>query len=622
MKSLRSWGRSALMAALVVAAAGPQITPSVQGQDLKEGIPSDVFIAVHGMSNPERDYQKAYYAEVWNEVESSDILNRLLKIVQSNMSDGDLEQMMAFQETLMTALEPVEWDKLQNISEMAYGQKLEGPVNHQIVFMRVPDDGAASLVAGVTNLFKLAEGATQGAITVENETHEGVALTAMRLPPQVPMSPCVGVEGDLFVFSTSPEMAKRCVSLLKNPSAESKFDDPRVAKALSSLPEAEDALIFFDGVALQQQLNGIVAFIRGIGAGDDDALRAASLIEAIFTEIQYCEYEVTVEYTEGYRNLTASYGKRDANAANTVVGKMMGGQEAFADWKKWVPADASGFSLNSGASLHPLYEWITTKVPEMFPESKQGFDQFAAIQEQYDIYLDADFLQGFSGENVSITLPGPQTPFGKSAKSVAFMKCDKPARINELIERGLDIVLQIPQVQQQGIQVVDADLEGFKQIKANFFMMMGGLTPVFGMNDGWMAIGSHADAVQTVMMTKGGEAPTFADSDAFAKFGLEVDGPVYNISYANTGENIRQAAAAMQQMGAMAPMLMMSIPQNGNGPDMKPMQDILGLMPSVGRIIGKMDFIEGQLNVCQPGDSEDTYVRRAVTTIRPPAGTR
>ncbi|MCR9198865.1 MAG: hypothetical protein NXI04_09495, partial [Planctomycetaceae bacterium] len=118
MKSLRSWGRSALMAALVVAAAGPQLTPSVQGQDLKEGIPSDVFIAVHGMSNPERDYQKAYYAEVWNEVERSDIINRLLKIVQSNMSEGDLEQMMAFQETLMGALEPIEWDKLQNISEM------------------------------------------------------------------------------------------------------------------------------------------------------------------------------------------------------------------------------------------------------------------------------------------------------------------------------------------------------------------------------------------------------------------------------------------------------------------------------------------------------------------------
>ena len=622
MKSLRSWGRSALMAALVVAAAAPQITPAVQAQDLKEGIPADVFLAVHGMANPERDYQKAYYAEVWNEVERSDIINRLLKIVQSNMSEGDLEEMMAFQETLMTAVEPIEWDKLQNIQEVAYGQKLEGPVNHQIVFLRVPDDGASSLVAGVTNLFKLAEGAAQGAITVETETHEGVAITAMRLPPQVPMSPCVGVEGDLFVFSTSPEMAKRCVSLLKNPSAESKFDDPRVAKALSNLPQAEDALVFFDGVALQQQLNGIVAFIRGVGASDEGALRAATLIEAIFAEVQYCEYEVTVEYTDGYRNLTASYGKRDANAANTVVGKMLGEQETFADWKKWVPESASGFSLNGGASLHPLYEWVTTKVPEMFPESQQGFEQFAAIQDQYDIHLDADFLQGFSGESVSIAMPGPQTPFSPSSKSVAFMKCDKPERITELIDRGLDLLLQIPEVQQQGIQVVDADMEGFKQVKANVFMMMGGLTPVFGMSDGWMAIGSHADAVQTVMMTKGGEAPTFADSEQFKKFGLDVDGAVHSISYANTGENIRQMAAGLQQMGAMAPMIMMSVPQNGNGPDMKPVQDILGLMPSVGRIIGKMDFIEGQLSVCQPGDSDDTYVRHAVTTIRPPSGSR
>lgn len=623
MKSLRSWGRSALLASMVVAAAAPQITPSAQAQDLKEGIPSDVFLAVHGMQNPERDYQKAYYAEVWAEVERSDIINRLFKIVQSNMSENDLEQMMAFQDTLTQALAPVEWDKLKDVQEVAYGQKLEGPVNHQIVFMRIPDDGASSLVAGVTNLFKLAEGAANGALSVETETHEGVALTSLRLPPQVPMSPSIGVEGDLFVFSTSPEMAKRCISLLKNPSADSKFDDPRVATALANLPKAEDALVFFDGVALQQQLNGIVAFIRGVGANDEGALKAATLIEAIFSEVQYCEYEVTVEYTDGFRNLTAAYGKRDANAGNTVVGKMFANQEQFTDWKKWIPAEASGFAINSGASLHPVYEWVTTRIPEMFPESKEGFDKFAAVQEQYDIYLDQDFLQGFSGESVSITMPGPATPFGQSSKSVSFMKCDNPERINELVERGLEALMQIPQVQQQGVQVVDSQtLRGFKEVKANMFMMMGGLSPVFGMSDDWMAMGSHADALQTVMLAKGGESATFADSDQFRKFGLEVDGPVYSISYANTGENIRQMAAGMQQMGAMMPMIMMSMPQNGNGPDMKPIQDVLGLMPSVGRIIGKLDFIEGQLNVCQPGDSDDTYMRHGVTTIRPPESSR
>ncbi|MGB4709367.1 MAG: hypothetical protein WBH50_25820 [Fuerstiella sp.] len=618
MKTMRSWWHSATSAALFVAAICPLIGQQVFAADLKEAIPADAFLAVYGKHNPERDYQKQHLQAVWDEVEKSRIIERSMQIIQSRMAEGDVEQMMAVRDTLFNAMKPVEWNKLANIQEIAYGQRIEGPISHHVVLARFPDGAAASLVEGITNLMNLAEGAANGNLKIEIEEFEGTTLTILRLPPGVPLSPCIGLNGDMFVFCSTPEMARQCLSLLNNPSAESKFDDPRVATALTHLPEAEDALIFFDGKALMQQLNGAVAFIQTVGAGNEDAMRVSTLFEAILTEVNVIDHEVSVEYTDGNRNLSASYGQASSGAAGTVVGKMFAKQQTFENWSNWVPEGASGFSMNSGANMQPLYAWITTKIPELFPESQQGFDRFAQMQDQFDLHLNEDLFQSFSGESVSITMPGPLTPFGQTAKSVSFMKCGNPERIDALLHRAVEALQQIPQVKAQGLTIKDSDtLEGFQEIKAGIFAMIGGMTPVYGFNDGWMTMGTHKDAVQTVMLTKGGESPSFAETETFTQFGMDVKGPVYSISYSNTGESIRQTAKGLQQVGAMLPMMIAMAGGGNNGPDLAPVQDFLQMLPSIGRIVEKFDFIDSKLNYVEPGPTEGSYLRHGVTIIKP-----
>ncbi len=618
MKFLRSWGHSAASAALLLAAVCPAVAGQVEAGDLKEAIPADAFLAVYGKHNPERDYQKQHMKAVWDEFEKSRIVERSIQIIQSKMAEDDLGQMIAVRDTLFAAMAPVQWDKLADLQEIAYGQRMEGVASQHVVLARFPEGGAASLVEGITNLFKLAEGAANGNLSINTDSFEGTAITTLQLPPGVPMAPSIGLNGDLFIFSTTPELAKQCLTLMNNPSAKSKFDDPRVTAALSHLPEAEDALVFFDGQALMQQLNGIVAFIQGVGAGNEDALRVAALVESILTEVNIVDHEVTVEYTDGNRNLSATFGAAAASSSNTVLGKMVAGQETFKNWANWIPVSATGFSMNTGANMHPMYEWVTTKIPEMFPESQQGFDKFAQIQDQFDVHLDGDILKSFSGESVSVTMPGPLTPFGPSAKSVSMMKCSNPERIDELMNRAVDALMQIPQVKAQGLSFQESNsLDGFKEVKAGILAMMGGMNPVVGFRDGWMTMGTHTDAVQTVMLTKGGEGENFASSPKFAQFEMEITGPVYSISYSNTGESIRQAAQAMQQVGAMLPMMMAMAGGGNNAPDLAPIQDVLQMLPSIGRIVAKFDFIDSKLSYSQPGPTDGTYIRHAVTLIRP-----
>lgn len=601
------------MAACSIGAAG-------NAADLKEAAPNDSFIAVYHKHNPERDYMKSHYQEVWKTIQQTRLLDRSLQIIQNQIGEADAKQFIAVRDALTTALAPVEWEKLGQTTELMFAQRMQAPASQQLVLVRIPDGGAASLSQGIVNLFNLAEQSSGGKVTVSTQTVSGIELKSLNLGNGVPMQPLVGASGDLFVFATSMEFATTGLELLDNPDAVSKFDDPRCVEALSKLPAAEDSVVFFDAKAMMGQMKSLSGFVKQVSGNNPKAVQVADLLESTFDQFDGLDYEITVEYTEGFQNRQRTLGRIQEGVDKKVLGRMMADQQAFADWTKWVPASANGFSLSSGVNLHPVYEWIVTEVPAAFPETEAGFARFAALQDQYDLHLDQDLLTAFGGESVTLSFPGPQTAFGKSNASVFFARCEKPERIQELIHRGFNALSEIPQIKAQGIGLKDVPgMEGFEEITANM-MAMAGVRPVIGFHDGWMVIGSSPDAVQKALQTQAGEGDTFAASEVFHQFELDVNGPVSAISFQNIGESLRQTSQGLQQAGMMLPMFIgMAAGQNQNGPDLRIIQEIAGLLPAAGQIIGKFDFLDQQMSVTQAGAEEGTYIRDKVLLIRPPA---
>ena len=597
---------------------------TAKAEDLRDAAPSDAYLAVWGTQNPERDYMKVHQQVVWDEISKSKILEKTLQIIQSHMSDGDAAQFLVIRTSLQNALSPVEWEKVANAGEVMYVQKMQGPTALHLVMVRIPENGAESLRKGIENLFRLASDASQGKLPVATEKVAGVDLTYLQLPAEVPLTfqPAIGVKGDIFVFTTSLNFAQAGLELLDNPSANSKFDDPRLIDALTRLPAAEDALVFFDGKQLTSQLHEIPAFISRMSNGQPDAVRLTGLMTELINQSSTFDFEVSVQYTEGFQQRTAAYGKLSENAGETVMGRMLMNQQPFENWKSLVPADTVGFSLSSGCNLLPLYDWIIKEIPERFPEAKAGLEIFAALQDQHDIHLREDILQPFSGEIVSVSLPGSATPFGKRADSVLMMRCTESEHVEELVHRGINALEEIPQVKQQGVSFKEvAGLDGFMQLKANA-LAMAQMDPVVGFRDGWMILGSKASAVAVVLAAQSGEAAVWADGDRFKEFGLSIDGPVSSISFTNTGENIRGMSQAMQQLGIMAPVFLGMIQgqAQGNGADaLQVVQELSGLLPSVGRIVGKLDFYDATMTVTQPGPETNSWFRNSVTLIRPPA---
>lgn len=579
-------------------------------------------MAVYGMHNPERDYQDAHYKAVWEEVERSKIIDKVLQMIQSNMSEGDAKQFIAIRDSLRNAVAPIEWDKLMKSSEVMFTQKMQGPTSLHLILIRVPDGGAESFKKGIVNLFDLASGASQGQIPVVTETIAGVEMKFLQLPREVPITfqPAVGVKGDIVVLTTSLDFAEEGLTMLGDPSRTSKFEDPRFVTALSHLPKAEDSLVVFDATMFFEQLKGVPQFISAASQGDPNAKRVVDIMTQLITEMDAIDYEVTVEYTDGFRNCSASYGKVKDGADATALGKMVGHQQPFTNWTKWVPSSSTGFSLNSGINLVPLYDWAMETIPATFPEAQEGLDHFAAVQNQFDVHLKEDILEAFSGESASITLPGAMTPFGPGTQSVMFLRCSKPDRVQELIHRGFNALEEIPQVKAQGITLKEVEgMEGFDELSANFFALAG-IKPVMGFRDGWMVIASHKEAVETALATQAGEGESWASGDRYKQFALDVNETAYSVSYENTGESIRGIAMGLQQAGTFAPMIIgMAGAQNqgGDGPDLKAVQEVLALLPSIGRIIGKFDFIDATMSATVAGEEAGSYRRDSVTLIKP-----
>ena len=77
----------------------------------------------------------------------------------------------------------------------------------------------------------------------------------------------------------------------------------------------------------------------------------------------------------------------------------------------------------------------------------------------------------------------------------------------------------------------------------------------------------------------------------------------------------------MKQAGAILPIVIAVVGADVDEEDLQPVQEIVRLLPSLGEIVGKFDFLEASLSVTQEGTESGTYFRHVVIYVRPAAET-
>jgi hypothetical protein len=580
--------------------------------DLRKAAPMDAFMAVHGKYNPERDYQNKYAVEVWQTVQEEKIVERILKIATSRMKAEDLANAEKVIDELRAAIDPVLSAENFKFEEVVYTQVFMIPTSYHLVAIRLPSGQAEQLEQSCNNLLAILEKHTEGKVPVLRLNHGDIEVTGLGLPPQVP-SPTFARLGDVFLFGTSQALVSQAIQNLQSDTAKSKFDDPRFAEAFAKLPEAEDSLTIFDGKQLFGVLRGLGDNIKSQMQNEPEgAKRSAEIIELIVDEVGIFDYEVAVEYTDGNENRVASIGKFVEGAEDRLVGKLALGGEPFSEWQKWIPQDAVAYSLSKGVRLHAAYEHVMNILRTKFPETVPHLDQFEAMQEQFQLHLDRDILQSFSGESVSVALPRED----KGQDTVFALKCSNPDRIHELLHRLVDNLKKIPALESQQIKFASVEgLEGFETLEVATLGAFN-VNPVIGFNDGWFMIGSNPECLQKVIDARAGKVPTIAGSDHFERFHLDIEGAVDSLSYTDLKASIKSVAQMIRQVGAIAPMFIAMAGGNANAEEMKPVMEALAILPSIAKVIEKFDYYEAKLAVVQAGPLPNSYLKQSVTLIR------
>jgi len=613
--------RSIIGFALVLCLALPGMANSTKtSTNLSAGVPSSAHLAIYVKKNPERDFQKQYWQQIWQTFEEEKIADRFLAAITGQIPEDNLNQARSVLDEIKVALKPIHCHALLHAEELAYAQSMESIFNQHVVLIRLNRSDAAGFELGVAQLFDLFSKWSEGKVAPLHEKLEGASLVTLKLPAKVPFRPAVIRHDDVVILSTHEKLARECLDTLTDASLSSKFDDPRIVEGLAELPAAEDAIIFFDARLMLKRFGNLPAFIRQQDRGNNPELeRGTKLMDAILKELTFFDYELTVEYTEGHQCRQAAIGRLLPDTDQKIVVQALSQGKPFENWQTWVPADADGFSLNTGFNLHVLYKGVMKFVRDNIPEFHDGLDKFETAQEELGFNLDRDLLQAFSGETVSVTLPIKKGDGSTRQSTVAAMRCTDPEGVKALLNRALEALMQLPPVQAQQLKWVEcADLAGFQELKAPMLKMFG-IRPVVGFSDGWMMIGGNPEAVARVIATRKGEIPSIDHTSSFQKFGLDVTGPVYQMSYTDLGTTIRSMADAIEGAGAIAPMLLGSMAMHADPEKLKPVQELISLLPSIAKVVREFDFIDERLTVVREGPKDNTYRRDVVYLLRDPA---
>ena len=618
----------------------PWLTANDDSQlDLRRAVPADVYLAVHGKHNPERDYQIPYLENVATAIRETKLRERLQETITKRLPDANRERTLALFQELATAVEPIDLHALLTPQEVIYAQRMESfPVkrsnrdtlhlltSQHLVILRLTPEKAADYEQGFTNLFQIARDHSGGKISIKTRSADQSASVTSLCFPQGPYCPSLVRVDDTLLLSSSFDFLRQSLNMLLDGTGESKFDDPRVLDALQHLPDPEDALVVYDGRSQFGQMRSFLETIRGQLGERPEAERWLGFATSVFDEVAILDLIVSVEYTEGNHNCSETVGRLMPGFEDRLLAKMLDSGESFHDWQRWVPADVAAYSLSTGADFHPAYQYVMGLLRERLPEMHRPLDRFENWQREIDLHLDVDLLQAFSGECVSLTMPA-QEGSGSGANDMFFAtRCHKPARIRWLLDRVVDSLNQFPLIQMQKLRLVESEtLEGFEEVSAEICGQFG-VRPVIGFHEGWLILGSSSAAVQRVLDTRSGDAPNIAESEVFQGVHLDIEGPVQHVSFINLAEQIRQVASVCEQAGAVMPMVLgLAMSKRGDQGDANPLERLMALqvmaelLSDAGKVIGQFDFLESQFKVIQDGPEPGTWHERSVIVIRPPS---
>lgn len=592
-------------------------TTAADAADIRRAAPSDAHLAVYIQNNPERDAHWSHWQGVFQSIQEEQIGQRLMKVATTRMAEDDVANAEAILAQLRAAVSSTSLEAIADAEEVMYAQVLEMPTSQHLLVLRMPEDQAGGLADAVEGLFRLIESWSDGKAAVVEAQVGGVEVVTLQTPERTTVRPAVARLDDLVLISTKEQLLLDGLDRLTSSDGASKFDDPRFQEALMHLPPGEDAIVLFDGRALSERIGEMLRFVRASEGDKPNVARTLDAVETALIELDIFDYEVTVEYTEGFQQRTAALGKFTADAKEKMLYQAIAQGEPLENWQQWIPADATAYSLHTGVRLSVVYQWAEQYMREQFPESHDALNRWESLQKEIDFNLNDDLLDAFPGGCVSVALALEGEDGTEKSHQVVALRTTDGEQVLDLIHRGIDALNHFPAVNTQGLRITECpELEGFWELQANVFPMFN-VRPVFGLEGGWLVLSDSPRAIQHVAAVRAGEAESIVDSKPWQRLDMDVSGKVYAVKYTDVEAAVEGAAQMVEQIGAFAPIAVGMIGAQSDPEVAAAINEVLAVLPSISKVIRQLDFLQDSLSVTRPGPLENSYRTDWVLQLEP-----
>jgi len=307
--------------------------------------------------------------------------------------------------------------------------------------------------------------------------------------------------------------------------------------------------------------------------------------------MEIIDTSATVHYTEGASTYAESMTFLSPDAESNPLYPVVSGSGTIDDFARYLPAETGSFSVASGANLDALYTYLLDTVRSVGEPGEGILVMWEGMQEQYGFDVRRDITSWIEGTSVDATfdLDGRES-------WVKLMKVKDEQAAQEKLALGLGFVAEtlpmlakenpmLAMFQMRSKATAGEDLVGFTDVAIGPMPEMAAV----GVRDGWLIVGSSANAVRRVIATAAGEHPNVRTNEAMMAQAMTPQGAAQAVTFTDHGDSGEAAAAMVGAMSMAGGMVSMAIPDpEAREVIIKAMEVISELAP----VVEEIDFYD------------------------------
>lgn len=571
---------------LMAAAFGPLALGAEAGKfTLGKAVPSDVYIYVNGAHNPKNTYVEECWGEVWEEFQKSGVVEEVHTLISSTIPEPDRAGFEKFWSKAAELISGVDWEA--RADEVAFMGRMRAPMPEYAVLIKYEDGKAAKnadAFSAVLREIATAIGEAKGA-TYSTTEDRGAKVSTLSFQG-APFHVKVAQRDSIVGIAMCNTLMDEALALLAGEGDKAGLvETDRYRQAIAKLPAGEDSVMFMDFKALFDGVGQLLDMAAAHNADNAEGQQVVDVIKKAFDEFKVIDTIASTGRTEKYTQISETLVTLAPNAEKSRFYKVIK-PEPFPKFDRFIPKEATGYSVTSGFDLAALYAAVLDFIGKEVPDGEQLLAKWEAVQDDIGFHPQKDVFDWLGGQFMNVSLPATTPSPFSSADSVVFIKVRDEKLARQKIKTGMDKLGAFLATHKQPLTSQPAEIAGtedFRMVTHPLVAMF--IRPVYGVADGYLIVGTSSQAIEACLATSRGERPSVAQNDRVQREGVIPKGAVASASFSDLttlGRDIAQVLSMLGMFSAMIP----------DEPEARPVKAMIGIAGKLAPVAMKIDFLQ------------------------------